>query len=128
MLLAKFCLVYNGLKTALVKRSRLSLLFFLSENVESPSTPENTRINLLHSFIPPFEGVTHTDTLIIVSLVLIQIYCIGFHGIGGFLANLTFLPLLLTSISCSIVVIWTWILTLKMYLTKERHSIKFRTE
>ena len=43
-------------------------------------------------------------------LLLIQFYCLFVHGLFGFLIQLEFLPLLLTSVSCALGVVWSWLL------------------
>jgi hypothetical protein len=43
-------------------------------------------------------------------LLLIQFYCLFVHGLFGFLSRLEFLPLLLTSVSCAVGVVWSWLL------------------
>ena len=43
-------------------------------------------------------------------LLLIQFHCLFVHGLFGFLSRLEFLPLLLTSVSCAVGVVWSWLL------------------
>ena len=42
-------------------------------------------------------------------LLIIQFYCLFVHSLFGFLSRLEFLPLLLTSVSCAIGVVWSWL-------------------
>lgn len=53
--------------------------------------------------------LTCWDTLLLVLLLAVQVYCCGLHGLGGLLANLPFLPLLLTSVSCAVAILWAWL-------------------
>lgn len=48
--------------------------------------------------------------LFVCILLLIQFYCLFVHGLFGFLSRLEFLPLLLTSVSCAVGVVWSWLL------------------
>ena len=48
--------------------------------------------------------------------VVVQLYCQFVHGTGGFLAHFEFLPLLLTSVSCSVGLLCTWLLSYSMYI------------
>jgi alpha-1,3-glucosyltransferase len=58
-------------------------------------------------------GLTSIDILMIIMFLIVpQIYCTALHGLFGFMLSYPFIPLLITSVSCAIVVLWTWILTL----------------
>lgn len=58
------------------------------------------------------------DIAYIIVCVIVQIYCQFVHGTGGMLAHLEFLPLLLTSVSCSVGILWTWLLSYSMYFVQ----------
>ena len=95
----------------------LSLSLSLSEDSRPSSSKKDKKskkqfwlTQAFRSFLLP--KLTFMDTIMVAVLVLIQVYCICFHGLFGFLSNFAFLPLLLTSVSCAIVVVWTWVLTL----------------
>lgn len=52
-------------------------------------------------------------------ILLIQVYCTFVHGVNGFLARYEFLPLLLTSVSCSMGVLWSWLSCYRDFLTDD---------
>ena len=54
--------------------------------------------------------LTPSQLLFVCVLVLIQFYCLCVHGSFGFLSRLEFLPLLLTSVSCAVGIVWSWLL------------------
>ncbi|CAI8017738.1 Probable dolichyl pyrophosphate Glc1Man9GlcNAc2 alpha-1,3-glucosyltransferase [Geodia barretti] len=56
------------------------------------------------------------DVVYTAGCVLVQIYCLFIHGVGGYLSYLEFLPLLFTSVTCALGVTWTWFLTITLYL------------
>ena len=47
--------------------------------------------------------------LFVCFLLIIQFYCLFVHSLFGFLSRLEFLPLLLTSVSCAVGVVWSWL-------------------
>lgn len=55
-------------------------------------------------------SLTPSQLLFVCVLLTIQFYCLFVHGLFGFLSRLEFLPLLLTSVSCAIGVVWSWLL------------------
>lgn len=67
-----------------------------------------------HGFIlSPFQS------LYVVVLLLVQVYCIFLHGVQGFLKHYEFLPLLMTSVSCAVGVVWSWLICYHDFLTDE---------
>lgn len=68
-----------------------------------------------HSIL--LEELKSAELAYLAGCILVQIYCLFLHGAGGFLSHLEFLPLLLTSITCALGVIWTWFLTYSIYLS-----------
>ena len=54
--------------------------------------------------------LTRLQLLFLCVLLLIQFYCLFVHGLFGFLSRLEFLPLLLTSVSCAVGIVWSWML------------------
>ena len=58
----------------------------------------------------PFAGFTWKETAYIILLLMVQVYCLFIHGTGGLLVHLEFLPLLLTSVTCAIGILWSWVL------------------
>ncbi len=49
------------------------------------------------------------ELVYVVFLLVIQVYCIGVHGLLPFTKHLEFFPLLLTSVSCAVGIVWTWL-------------------
>lgn len=73
---------------------------------------ENTATSesLTRSAIQYQQWLSGTETVYIVCLVLVQLYCLFIHGLFGFMKHFEFLPLILTSISCALGVVWTWVM------------------
>ena len=73
-----------------------------------PTTPfhslPSTKLCGSHACLSPLQLV------FVALLLLIQVYCLFVHGLFGFLIHLEFLPLLLTSVSCALGVVWSWLL------------------
>ena len=65
------------------------------------------------------EQLKTTDFAYLCGCILVQVYCLLLHGVGGLLSDFIFLPLLLTSITCSLGVIWTWFLIYSLYLKND---------
>ena len=89
----------------------LSSRQFLTEKKPSKMSQrqlENTE-TLSKSAVQYQQSLSGTETLYIVCLVLIQLYCLLIHGLFGFMKHFEFLPLLLTSVSCALGVVWTWV-------------------
>ena len=72
----------------------------------SKSDGKNSKKNLKspRSWFPTYPSLTSFDSLLLTIVLLVQL----FH-------SLPFLPLLITSFSCSLAINWTWLLTLKCY-------------
>ena len=51
----------------------------------------------------------------VVVLLALQLYCEFLHGFGP-LRRFEFLPLLLTSVSCAVAVVWSWTNFLTLFL------------
>lgn len=62
-----------------------------------------------------FPLLSRLESLYLLFLLLVQFYCLFLHGLGGFLARYEFLPLMLTSLSCSVGVVWSWGLCYRDY-------------
>lgn len=63
-----------------------------------------------------WKELSTVDILYIFACIVTQMYCLFLHGAGGILAHFKFLTLLLTSSTCALGVIWTWLLSYSMYL------------
>lgn len=61
--------------------------------------------------------------LYIVVLVLVQVYCTFLHGGLGFLKRYEFLPLLMTSVSCAVGVVWSWLLCYHDFLANQKECV-----
>lgn len=61
-------------------------------------------------------GLTVLEMGYLFLCIIVQVYCLFIHGSLGFLSHFEFLPLLLTSLTCSVGVLWSWYLTYFMYL------------
>ncbi|KAL5460562.1 hypothetical protein EMCRGX_G034014 [Ephydatia muelleri] len=85
--------------------SMMTFVLFKNRSQKSGST---------HGFIlSPFQS------LYVVVLLLVQVYCIFLHGVQGFLKHYEFLPLLMTSVSCAVGVVWSWLICYHDFLTDE---------
>lgn len=68
--------------------------------------------------------VSYVDATLLFLVLVTQVYYYGVHGVRGILAHLPFLPLLLTSVSCSLVVVWTWLLTYREFFRQPIKTTK----
>lgn len=82
------------------------------EPTAAEETPDSSRgsDNLSISRDAIFPGLNRLESIYVILLLLVQVYCLLLHGSFGFLAGLEFLPLLLTSVSCAVGIIWSWLL------------------
>ena len=64
--------------------------------------------------------LTTVDKLYLIFLVVVQVYCCFLHDLFGLQSKLEFLPLLLTSVSSAIGVIYSWILFYYNVLTSSQ--------
>ena len=74
----------------------------------SDSSRSSDNLSISRSAI--FPGLNCLESIYVLLLLLVQVYCLFVHGSFGFLAGLEFLPLLLTSVSCAVGIIWSWML------------------
>lgn len=65
-----------------------------------------------------FPGLNQFESIYVIFLFLVQVYCLFVHASFGFLASLEFLPLLLTSVSCAVGIIWSWVLCYLEFFTR----------
>ncbi len=86
----------------------LSSLFPYSNCTEKASA--RRELNSFSLTLPSL-GQTSLENGYLLLLMVLQFYCVFIHGTGGFLGHLEFLPLLLTSVSCAVGVVWSWILS-----------------
>ena len=71
--------------------------------------PSSSSLNLCSSNVDSETAfLSPLQLLFVCILLLIQFYCLFVHGLFGFLSRLEFLPLLLTSVSCAVGVVWSW--------------------
>lgn len=78
-----------------------------------PSSSSSSSLKLCSSNGGADSGIASLSPLqllFVCILLLIQFYCLFVHGLFGFLSRLEFLPLLLTSVSCAVGVVWSWLL------------------
>lgn len=66
---------------------------------------------------PPSLPLSRPQGLYMVLVLLVQLYCQFLHAHGP-LSRLQFLPLMLTSVTCAVAVLWTWAHTLILYYTQ----------
>ena len=85
-----------------VSPSLLSLPLFLISKSDGKNSKKNLKSP--RSWFPTYPSLTSFDSLLLTIVLLVQL----FH-------SLPFLPLLITSFSCSLAINWTWLLTLKCY-------------
>lgn len=76
----------------------------VTTKVSSLTTPPSLKLCSGAEFLTP------PQLLFICALLVIQFYCLFVHGLFSFLSRLEFLPLLLTSVSCAVGVVWSWLL------------------
>ena len=90
--------------------SLLSFPLFLISKSDGKNSKKNLKSP--RSWFPPYPSLTSFDSLLLTIVLLVQLFCLCasplFH-------SLPFLPLLITSFSCSLAINWTWLLTLKCY-------------
>ena len=93
-----------------VSPSLLSLPLFLISKSDGKNSKKNLKSP--RSWFPTYPSLTSFDSLLLTIVLLVQLFCLCasplFH-------SLPFLPLLITSFSCSLAINWTWLLTLKCY-------------
>lgn len=70
--------------------------------------------NTQHSIM--WQELRTMDILYLFACIVMQIYCLFIHGIGGILLHLEFLTLLLTSFTCALGVVWTWLQSYSLYI------------
>lgn len=63
--------------------------------------------HLSHSSLDIALLVSPAQTVYVLVLLLVQVYCLFVHGFGP-MKRLEFLPLVLTSVSCAIAVLLSW--------------------
>ena len=71
--------------------------------------------NVTHSVL--WQELKMVDVAFLFSCIAVQMYCLFVHGAGGLLIHLEFLPLLLTSLTCALGVMWTWFLSYSLYFS-----------
>ena len=90
--------------------SLLSFPLFLISKSDGKNSKKNLKSP--RSWFPTYPSLTSFDSLLLTIVLLVQLFCLCasplFH-------SLPFLPLLITSFSCSLAINWTWLLTLKCY-------------
>ena len=74
---------------------------------------------IAYAHISPSFPLTYVDCVLLLVVLLTQLYHYVLYGALGMFANLPFLPLLLTSVSCALVVVWTWLLAYREFF---RHT------
>ena len=73
-------------------------------------TKPSSSLNLCSSSVDSKTAfLSSLQLLFVCFLLLIQFYCLFMHGLFGCLSRLEFLPLLLTSVSCAVGVVWSWL-------------------
>ena len=74
------------------------------------------------SFGIPF--VNHIEAVYIWGLLPLHVYCNAIHSIIGLDERLPFIPLMLTSLYCTVGVTWSWILFYKDSFSDQNETIK----
>ena len=85
-------------------------LFSCREPTAAAENPDTSRSSDKLSRGAIFPGLNRFESIYVILLLLVQVYCLFVHGSFGFLAGLEFFPLLLTSVSCAVGIIWSWLL------------------
>lgn len=101
----------------------IPLIYYRDQMLLSPS--EENSVNPREKGLEPSlqcSGLTKLESCYLILLLTVQVYCLFLHGTGGLLAHLEFLPLLLTSVTCALGVLWTWLLSYHEFLTGLEHS------
>lgn len=77
-------------------------------DVQSPDISPTTSLS---SLVPSstLSQLSLLETLYVTLLVMVQFYSLFVHGLFGFLSRFEFIPLMLTSVSCAVGIIWTWL-------------------